>query len=150
MAYNENYNTDPQVAFEGMVADQTPATIVSRTVETAAIPFGKCVKQGTADNGVEQVETGDTAILGIAVRNQGVDSSGGTADVYPVKENAAILLKGAIWVKAGASVSAGDPVHVTVDGSVFGTGAGAGKVAIAGATYETSGAANALVRVRLV
>lgn len=148
MAHNESYRTDPQVAFEGMIADQTPATIVSRTVETAAVSFGKCVKQGTADAGVEGVETGDTAILGIAVRNQGVD--GNSVDAYPVGETAAVLLKGAIWVKAGATVAAGDPVHVTVDGSVFGTGAGAGKVAISGATYETSGAANALVRVRLV
>lgn len=150
MPYNENYNTDPAVAFEGMVADQTPATIVSRTVEVAALTFGHCVKQGAADYGCERVETGDTAILGIAVRNQAAKADDSSTNEYPVKDTASILLKGAIWVKAGATVAAGDPVHVTVDGSVFGTGAGAGKVAISGATYETSGAANALVRVRLV
>ena len=82
------------------------------------------------------------------MRAQGVDAE--SVDTYPVGDTASILLKGAIWVKAGATVAAGDPVYVTVDGGAFGTGAGAGKVAITGATYETSGAANALVRVRLV
>lgn len=149
MAHNENYRTDPQPAIAGMIADQSAnCLIISRTVETAAIGFAKCVKQGSEDHGVELVESGDTAILGITVRNQAVEA--GSVDEYPVGDTASILLKGAIFVVAGGTVSAGDPVHVTVDGSVFTTGAGAGKVAIANAVYETSGTASSIVRVRLI
>lgn len=147
MAYNEQYRTEPQAAFEGMVADQTPATIVSRTVETAAIGFGKAVKRGSGDHGVAATADGDTAVYGLTVRSQATVAT--SVDAYPVGDTASILLLGSIWVKAGAAVSAGDSVYVTVDGGALTGSSGAGKVQLAGATFETSGAQNALVRVRI-
>ena len=147
MAYNEQYRTDPQVAFEGMVADQTPATIVSRTVETAAIGFGKAVKLGSADKSVKATATGDTAVFGITVRNQATNPE--TPNQYGVADTAGILLEGCIWVTAGEAVADGDEVYVTVDGGAFGKTSGAGKVKLEGARYETTGASDALVRVRV-
>lgn len=144
MAYNEQYRTDPAPAFEGMVADMSNAVIVSKTAE-AAIGFGKAVARGTDSNTARVVETGDTAILGISVRSQATDAE--SANEYPINDTAAVMRKGPIWVKAGGTVAEGDPVGVVVATGAFVTGSG---VTIAGATYETAGAANDLVRVHIV
>ena len=148
MPYNENYRIDPQIAFEGEVADLSLATIVSRTVQTAALAFGKAVKIGTAEHTVKNVETGDTAIFGLSVRSQATSAE--SADVYPVGDTASILLKGTIWVKVGVAVAPGDPVFVTVADGTFKKASGAGNVAISGATYETTAALNGLARVRII
>lgn len=147
MAYNETYRTDPAAAFEGMVADMSNAVIVSKTAE-AAIGFGKAVARGDDSNTARVTETGDTEILGIAVRSQATEPT--TTGEYPAKDTAAIMRKGPIWVKAGATVAEGDSVYVTVNGGAFTGASGTGKVQIAGATFETAGAANDLVRVHIV
>lgn len=144
MAYNENYRTDPVVAYVGMVADMSNAVIVSKTAE-AAIGFGKAVARGTDSNSARVVEAGDTAILGISVRSQATDAE--SANEYPENDTAAVMRKGPIWVTAGGTVAEGDPVSVNVTTGAFVTGSG---VAIAGATFETAGAANDLVRVHIV
>jgi hypothetical protein len=148
MAYTENYRTDPSVAYEGMISDLSDCVILSRTIATAAIGFAKCVKHGSADHTVEAVEAGDTAIFGLTIRHQALDAE--HSDEFPVGETAPILVKGAIWVKAAGTVSNGDPVHVNVTTNAYTTGAGAGKVALEGAFYETSGAADDLVRIRIL
>ena len=148
MPYTENYNTDPVVAFEGMVADQSLATIVSRTVQTANLGMGRPVKHGSAEHTVANVATGDTAIYGISVRSQATPAE--NTDVYPVGDTAAILLKGTVWVKVNSAVLPNDPVFVTVNGGAFEKAAAAGRVQIAGATYETAAGANGLSRVRIV
>ena len=144
MAYNETYRTDPAPAFEGMVADMSNAVIVSRTAE-AAIGFGKAVARGTEAHTTRAVTTGDTEILGVSVRSQATDAE--SANEYPVNDTAAVMRKGPIWVKAGATVAVGDPVKVTVDTGAFVTSSG---VAIAGATYETAGVANDLVKIHIL
>ena len=147
MAYNESYRTDPQIAFVGMVADQTPATIVSKTVETAAVGFGKAVKIGSVDGKVAASADGDTFVYGITVRSQATGAE--NADTYAVGQSASILILGSIFVTAGEAVTAGESVYVTVDGGAFGKTSGTGKVQIAGAMYETSGAQDDLVHVRM-
>lgn len=148
MPYTENYNTDPAVAYEGMVADIGEAIIVSRTVQAAALGFGKAVKIGTAEHTVKNVETGDTVIYGISVRSQATAAA--STDAYPVADTAAILLKGPIWVKAAVAVAPGDPVYVTVADGTYKKAAGAGNVQIADASYETVAAINGLARIRIL
>ena len=148
MPYLENYRSDPQIALEGMIADTSLATIVSRTVQSAALGFGKPVKLGTADRTVKNVEAGDTAIYGISVRTQAAPAE--SVDTYPVGDTAAILLKGTIWVKVSVAVAPGDPVFVVVATGAFDKATAAGKVQIAGASYETTAAANGLARVRII
>lgn len=144
MPYIENYNTDLVNALPGMIADTSLATIVSRTVEDDPIPFGVAVVQGAGDHGVTEVASGDTALYGISVRDQAVDAE--STDEYPVGDTLPVLLTGAIWVTAGGTVNAGDPVGVVVATGAFVTGSG---VTLTGAKYETSGDAADLVRVRI-
>lgn len=148
MAFTENYLSKPDVALNGMVADLSPATIISRTVETAALGFGLPVVQGTGDHEARLAASGDTEILGISVLSKAVEAN--SVDQYPVDDTASIMVQGTIWVIAAAAVVAGDPVRVTVDGATFVTTAGAGVVDVVGAKYETSGGIGDLVRVRIV
>lgn len=146
--YNELYRTDPQIALEGQVADTSPATIVSRTVVDAALGFGKAATTD-GEHQVHPTTTGDAAVLGISIRSQATKAE--SPDQYPVGDTAAVMLKGAIWVKVAETVAPGDDVTVTVATGAFGTQAvAAGIVAIAGATYETGAAANGLARVRII
>lgn len=148
MSYNETYRTDPQVAFPGMVADMSQATIVSRTVETAALGFGVAVKRGAVHK-VSALTTGDAAgdFFGITVRSQATKAE--SPNEYPVNDTAGIMRKGPIWVTVSEAVVEGDDVYVTLADGSFGTTAGAGIVLIAGATYESAGGANDVVRVQL-
>lgn len=148
MPYTENYNTDPAVAYEGMVADLGAAVIVSRTVQAAALGFGKAVKVGTLEHTVKNVEAGDTVVYGLSVRSQATPA--GSPNAYPVGDTAAILLKGVIWVKVGIAVAKDDPVYVTVADGTFKKAAGAGNVLVADATYETAASLNGLARVRIL
>ena len=149
MAYNETYRTDPVAAFPGMVADMQTALIVSRTAE-AAIGFGVPVVRGAADHKVRAMTTGDAAadFFGITVRSQATAAD--SANAYPVNDTAGIMRKGPIWVTVGGTVAEGDPVYVTLATGVFSTGAGAGKELIAGASFESAGAANDVVRVQML
>lgn len=53
--------------------------------------------------------TADLDVLGIAIKQSGLDHT--TADRYEQYDNVAILALGVIWVTAGATVVAGDPVY---------------------------------------
>ena len=147
MPINETYRDDPRAAILGMIADTSPATIISRTVKGSSIGFGLPAKEGDSDHTAENVTTGDTSILGISVRVQGTHAE--TVNGYGVDENGSFLVEGAIWVTSGVAVSNGDPVFVTVADGTFHNASGAGRVQIQGASYETSAAADALVKVRI-
>ena len=154
MPYNENYLQDPAIAFEGMVADLGLALIVSKTVKTAALPYGFAVKLDVTDeHKVTPVTTGDTTIYGLSVRHQGPGISLANAanpDRIAVNDTAAIMLKGVMWVKVAVAVAPGDPVYVVVADGTYQKAAAAGRVQLAGAIYETVAAINGLARVRIL
>ena len=146
MPYSEAYATDPAPAFEGMVADTSPATILSRTVE-AAIPFGRAVQKGTKQHSVIAAAT---SVSGITVRSQATGAREANPDVYPANDTAAIMTKGAVWVKVDSTVAEGDDVTVTVATGLFGTKAvAAGIIAVPGAVFDTKAVANGLARIRI-
>lgn len=146
MPYNEAYATEPAVAQEGQVADTSPATILSRTAETA-LGFGKAVQKGTKQH---TVKAADTVVTGITVRSQATGARATNPDSYPVNDTAAIITEGAIWVKVDSTVVEEDDVTVTVATGLFGTKAvAAGVIAVPGAKFETGAAANGLARIRI-
>lgn len=146
MPYTENYAIDPEVAQEGQVADTSPATILSRTVD-ADIGFGKAVQRGAKQHSVKAAET---AVTGITVRSQATGARAATPDVYPANDTAAIITQGPIWVKVDSNVVEEDDVTVTVATGLFGTKAvAAGVIAVPGAKFETAAAANGLARIRI-
>lgn len=146
MPYTENYNIDPEVAQEGQIADTTPATILSRTVDTD-IAFGRAVEKGAKQHSVKAAAA---KVDGITVRSQATGARAATPDVYPANDTAAILTQGAIWVKVDSTVAEGDDVTVTTATGLFGTKAvAAGVIAVPGAVFDTGAAANGLARIRV-
>lgn len=128
-----------QVAgFEGGISNMVPSTLISRHVETGPIAFGVPVKQGTGDKEcVAGIADGD--FVGITV-------SQGDKDEYAEGDEARIMTEGVIWVKAAATVAAGQDVYYD---SGWKGGASPGDIALANARYDTSGNANDLVQIRL-
>lgn len=148
MAVQTNYNTELDAGVAGHVANMVPATIISRTVqETNGIGFGLPTAQGTNDLTVTSWDSGDTAVVGITVRNRSVDAN--SPDEYADGDNAGLLTQGAIWVDAAVAVSAGDDVFVTDAGTFTNTSASGANVQVNSARWETStsGAALAVVRI---
>lgn len=151
MAYTEAYNTDPVVALEGMIADTSPAVIISRTVETAALGFGKPAVQGAADHGCDGDVSGAADIIGISVRSQATPAE--SPNEYPVGDTASLMRKGVIWAKVtdAGGVVAGDPVWLKLaDGTYSNADVGSsGSIKLAGCVWETSAANGALARMRV-
>src|SRR5690606_33541782 len=111
MAVQTTYSDTIRAGVPGQIVSTEPATLISRTVEDAAgIGFGVAVAQGTADKGCKAFGSGDTAILGITVRERSIDAS--DADEFGQYVDARVMTKGVVWVTASVAVNAGDPVYV--------------------------------------
>ncbi len=157
MAVQTSYSETLSAAVAGAQATMLPASILSRTVETAAVPFGRAVKQGTADKGCALFGSGDTAILGIAIRDQSASgqtvTSGQvtdtTADQFGVGESARVMVKGDVWVVCATGCSAGDSVFVRPSNGDFQDSNANTAVQIVGARWDTSAEAGGLAVVRL-
>lgn len=146
MAVQTNYSENIATAFEGMIANTEPNILISRTVEGAAIGFGKVVKQGAADYGVAAATAADDVYRGITVRDQST-----TDDEFAVGDSALVITQGVIWVTAGEAVEAGEAVYMkvgTADAGKF-MSTSTNNLAISGAVFDTSGAKDTLVAVRL-
>lgn len=157
MAVQTNYSDTQPAAVAGAQATMLPASIISRTVEDAAIGFGKAVAQGTADKGCHAFGSGDTAVLGITLLDRSAAGmsvsdgqvSGRTADSFGVGESARIITKGDVWVEASVAVNAGDPVYVIPATGAFAKTSDSSAVQISGARWDTSTSGAGLAVVRL-
>lgn len=144
-AIQTSYPLYQAVAFEGMVANSIPRTVISRLVETAAgIGFGKVAVRGTADNQCRVAAVG-LGFLGITIADP--TQVGGTVDTYPQYAVAAIMTKGAVWVQASVAVADGDPVYFVPATGVL-TNASSGNTLIPNAVWDTTttGAGLAVLR----
>jgi hypothetical protein len=146
-AVQTNYPDAAPVAYEGMIQNTEPNTLISRTVAVAAIGFGLAVKQATADHEVEAADAAADVYRGITVRDQSIVP--GSVDEYPVEESATIMTKGVVWVTAGAAVAAGAAVYMIAADGRF-TDVSTSNLAIPNAVFDRStAAADELVPVRL-
>lgn len=128
------------IAFEGQQSNMVPATMISRIVDTADIGFGLPVKQGSDDKACAAgIAAGD--FVGITVAEAGISE-------FAKDTEARIMTQGVIWVKAAATVTAGDTVSYKA-GTGWGKAVTTGNVILDEARYETGGGANDLVQVRL-
>lgn len=142
------YNERLDSGRAGFVPNKAGSVILSRNVEGASgLEFGAAVAQGDEDMGVTPFGSGDTAVLGVAVRVRSLDAN--EPDKYPQYESASILTKGAIFVEASVEVSAGDPVYVVPATGAFANTSDSSAVQIVGARWETSAAADSLGVIRL-
>lgn len=146
-----NYLDQLPLAFEGMIADTEPSVLISRDVEAAVIGFGKAVKQGTLDYQVQGATAAADVYRGITVRDNFAGGTGVDVDKYPIKSSAMLMVKGVIWVTAGATVVAGAPVYMVVGTGNAGkfTSVSTSNLPIPNAIFETGGALDGLVAIRL-
>lgn len=139
------YATGLAPAVEGMIANQEPQVMISRTVETAAIGFGQLVVRGAADGGcIKAAGTAALISLGVTVRDHSVVSG----DVFAVKEDALIMNKGVIWVIAAVAVTQGQPAYYTPAGR-FTNVVGTNTPVIGGRFDSSTAGTDQLVMLRL-
>lgn len=134
------YDGRQPLGYAGMIAEsQMIKDVASKVVTTATVAFGLAVgRDGTTPN---TARLGGTGFEGITVADKTrVD------DDYKVGEMAGVLRKGTIWVTASTAVTPADPVTFTAATGVIGAGL---VTTIVGAKFETTAAANGLVRVYL-
>lgn len=149
MAVQTTYSETISAARAGQIANTEPNVLISRTVEDAdGIGFGLAVSQGDTDDGCIAFTTGETAILGITVRERSVRPE--TPNKFARYESARIMTKGVIWVTASVAVDAGDPVYVIPATGAFAKTNASSAVQIANARWDSSaGSGGGLAKVRL-
>jgi hypothetical protein len=144
----ETYLDEMPVAYAGSLANQEPCVLISRTVEDEdGVNFGAAVAQGTLDRDCKPFGSGDTAILGIAVREQSANPA--TPNAFGQYDTARIITKGVVWVTASVAVDAGDPVYVIPATGAFAKTNASSAVLIANARWDSSTAGEGLAKVRL-
>jgi hypothetical protein len=149
-AIQSAYPAEQATAYEGSIANTEPNNLISRTVEGAAIPFGRVARQGAADYGVIEATTAADIVRGIVVRDQ--STPGTSVNASPVGETALVMERGVVWVRAGAACTRGTAVFMVVGTGQAGrfTSTSASNLPIPRAIFETNAAAaGELVAVRL-
>lgn len=160
MSIQTTYADNLSAAVAGALASLINGVLLSRTVETAAVPFGRAVKQGTADKGCELFGSGDTVVLGISVLDRSASGltvvngqvTAQTEDAFGVGESARIAPAGSghdVWVVCATGCSAGDSVFVRPSNGDFQDSNANSAVQITGARWETSASAAGLAVIRL-
>ena len=148
--YQTTYNERPAKGVHGQVANAELSNRISRTIETAAVPFGAPVQRGAADHGAVAFTTGD--FLGLAILNPAVPGNVATAttpDVYPVGFTAAIMTRGHMYVSAGGTVADGDAVHYNPTTKRFVAAESVGNTVgpLTGVLFDTSGGNGDIVEI---
>ena len=137
------YTENAPIGILGTKVNGEEYNAITRVAE-AAIPFGRPVMRGAADQGCLVASAALTAasFLGICLRDISVvySSAGG----YPIRSNVAILTTGTIWGVVGEAVLPGEAVlYDTATGKYMKT-AGAGRVAIPQFEFDSTAANNGL------
>lgn len=143
------------LGYAGQIVDTNPATIESKTNEAAtAIDFGVAVARGAADDTCKAPAADGDKIIGISARHaiRPADSSGNVT--YAQRDSVPIVRQGYVYAVAYENATRGDGViSVTAQsgklGSTTGGAAGAGRVAVPAATWETTTTAGQIGIVRI-
>jgi hypothetical protein len=146
MAVLQNtFGEEPAVGFPGMEADGELSSIITRTLESATVGFGKAVYRGSSDRGAVTTPAVDT-LLGFTIANPSLPvSSARAADKYAQGDNLRIKNRGKIWVAAGANVADGDRVYVTGAGAI--TNVSTSNTAAEGWEFNDTAQSGAPVRI---
>ncbi len=105
MSVQTSYELKQKPAYDGLKADMNDGDDVSKTVETAAIPFGRVVSEGSTN---EKVVLGTTGvILGISIRE--LELEGG---IPQVNERIGVRSRGPIYALVDGAGSKSDVLNV--------------------------------------
>jgi|GEM_PF-3431772 len=141
MATQTNYPTTMAAGYAGQIVNSELNNIISATIVGAVVAFGLAATRGATDG---TTKIGGTAFFGIAVRDQAVE--GTSPNAYPVGATGGFMTKGVVFVTAKEAVTAGDAAGFNAAGELVKAATG---TAIPNAVFDTSGAAGALVKLRL-
>lgn len=116
----DTFNQYRDNAYEGQVSTIQEADIVSRSVESAAVPFGRAVVNGAGERSCANVSGGTVAanVKGFSVRTMAVENNASDLPEYAVGEVASILRKGKMYALCpdGAAKDATVKVVINVAG----------------------------------
>lgn len=145
MAVIQNtFGEDIATGYPGMEADGELSNILSRTLESASVGFGKAVYVGTNDRGC--TTTPSAELLGFTIAHKGlVVTAARAADTYIQGDTLPVKNRGKIWVLAGAAVADRDPVYVTSAGAI--TNVSTSNTAASGWIFDDTVASGAPVRI---
>lgn len=143
------------LGYAGQIVDTNPVTIKALINDQAtAIDFGVAVARSAADNTCKAPAADGDKIIGISVRHaiRPADSSNNVT--YAQKDAVPVLRDGFVYATAYENATRGDGViSVTAQSgklsSTTGGAAGAGRVAVPGATWETTTTAGSIGIVRI-
>lgn len=146
-AVQTTYATGIAQAVEGMIATSEPTHTRTGVVEgSAGIGFGKVAVRGTGDKQIK-ASAASTPFAGITILDHNIRPEV-DPDKYAQYDNAAILLKGVIWVLASVDVADGDPAYFVPATGVI-TNVATSNTAIPGGVFESTGLATTLVKLRV-
>lgn len=143
------------LGYAGQIVDTNPVTIETLINDQAvAIDFGVAVARSADDNTCKAPAADGDKIVGISVRHaiRPADSSNNVT--YAQKDAVPVLRDGFVYATAYENATRGDGViSVTAQngklGSTTGGVAGTGRVAVPGATWETTTTAGSKGIVRI-
>jgi hypothetical protein len=141
----QTYRPEIQVGVPGMLYDMGGREIVSRVVETSTgIPFGVAVSWGA--NSDRGAVIGGSSFLGISLKDitlaqshidpyAATDFAASEIDAYPQYANMAVLTRGRVWVRAGATVVRNNNVYYDATAGGFSNSA-SGAAAFGSITFS--------------
>lgn len=143
------------LGYAGQIVDSQPTVIDTKISDLAlAIDFGVAVARSAADDTCKAPTVDGDKIIGISVRHaiRPADSSNNVT--YAQRDAVPVLKDGYIWATAYENTTRGDQaLSITAQngkiGSVTGGAAGAGRVVIPGATWETTTTAGSIGKIRI-
>lgn len=105
--------------YEGQQSTIDVNDVISRTVETASIAFGRAVVRGVGKEScapATDATAGD--VIGFTVRTMAAQNNAAEVAEYAIGETASVLRRGRLFAACTGGASAGDTVHVVVSGDV--------------------------------
>ena len=143
------------VGYAGQLVDMNTAVIDSKINDLAlAIDFGVAVARSAGDDTCKAPTADGDKIIGISVRHAIRPADTSNNVTYAQRDSVPIAKDAFIWVTAFENATRGDTViSVTAQngklGSSTGGAAGAGRVTVPGATWETTTTAGSIGKVRI-
>ena len=139
-AYQTTYTINQAAAYAGMIADTEFTTVLSHEITTGAVGFGLAVGRGASDR---TARLGGSGYVGVTVADKADPEAS-----YGIGDIAGTMMKGAIWVTAGAAVTPADTVYFAPATGVI-SNISAGGTVIPNARFLTTAANGALVLLML-
>ncbi|MGE4448578.1 MAG: hypothetical protein AB7E15_09805 [Azospira sp.] len=143
------------LGYAGQIVDTNPVTIATLINDQAtAIDFGVAVARSAANDTCKAPTADGDKIVGISVRHAIRPADASNNVNYAQKDAVPVLRDGFVYAVAYENAARGDGViSVTAQngklGSTTGGAAGAGRVAVPGATWETTTTAGQIGIVRI-